>query len=212
MATVSPSQSETRTVLYGVSWDSYNDMREEPDNYHLHMTYNEGTLEIMSPSARHEGLAYFIGLIVSAWTEELDVPIRSVRELTCKRADLKKGLEPDNCYYVQNEPQMWDKEEVDLAVDPPPDLAIEVEISRSSVEKMPIYAALGVGELWRYDGQILRIYGLVEGQYQSRETSACFPAFPVAKAEEVLRQLGKVRETTLIRGFRKWVRETYAGG
>ncbi len=189
----------------------YVELRDNPDNDHLRMTYDEGTLEIMSPSARHGGFAHIIALIISEWTNELDIPIRGLRDMTCRRADLKKGLEPDNCYYVRNEPLMWDKPNVDLAVDPPPDLAIEIEVTQTSVTKMPIYAALGVPELWRYDGKILRIYELVAGQYQSREASACFPKFPVAKAEEVLRQVANVHETTLMRGFRKWVRQCFPG-
>jgi Uma2 family endonuclease len=209
MATVSPPPSESRTVLNGVPWRTYVELRENPDNDHLHMTYDRGTLEIMSPSAHHGGFSAIIALTIAAWTDELDIPVRSLGQMTCQREDLARGLEPDKCFYVQSEPRMWNKIDVDLAVDPPPDLAIEVETSRSSVQKMPIYAALGVPELWRYDGQILRIYELVDGQYQSREASACFPNFPVAKVEEVLRQIGKVRETMLMRGFRQWVQENF---
>ena len=209
MATVARLQAETRNVMYGIPWNTYVELRENPDNYHLRMTYDRGTLEIMSPSANHEGFSSIIALAIATWTQELDIPIRSLGQMTCKREDLEKGLEPDKCFYVQGEPRMWNKMDVDLAVDPPPDLAIEVEISRSSVKKMPIYAALGVPELWRHDGQILRIYELSDGQYQSRETSICFPNFPVAKAEEILQQIGKVRETALMRGFRQWVREKF---
>ena len=209
MATVARLQAETRNVMYGIPWNTYVELRENPENYHLRMTYDRGTLEIMSPSANHEGFSSIIALAIATWTQELDIPIRSLGQMTCKREDLEKGLEPDKCFYVQGEPRMWNKMDVDLAVDPPPDLAIEVEISRSSVKKMPIYAALGVPELWRHDGQILRIYELSDGQYQSRETSICFPNFPVAKAEEILQQIGKVRETALMRGFRQWVREKF---
>ena len=171
-------------MLYGVPWQTYVELRENPENDHLRMTYDRGTLEIMSPSATTKDSRQSSPWSIATWTEELDIPVRSLGQMTCKREDIEKGLEPDDCFYVQNEPRMWHKMEIDLAVDPPPDLAIEVEMSRSSVKKMPIYAALGVPELWRYDGQILRIYELVDGQYQSREASACFPNFPVAKVEE----------------------------
>ena len=175
------------------------ELRENQENYHLRMTYDQGALELMSPSARHEGFSRIFDLIISVWAEELNIPVRGLRQMTCKREDVAKGLEPDDCYYVQSEPAMRNKLEVDLAVDLPPDLAIEVEISRSPIKKMPIYASLGIRELWRYDGQILRIYELVDGQYQSRETSRCFPGFPVAKAEEVLQKIGAVDDTTLVR-------------
>ena len=91
----------------------------------------------------------------------------------------------------------------------PPDLAINVEISQSSVKKTPIYAALGVRELWRYDGRTLRIFELVGGQYQGREGSVCFPSFLVAKAQEVLREVGEVDDMTFRRNFRGWVRRTW---
>jgi Uma2 family endonuclease len=212
MATVSSVSHESRNVLYEVPWRTYIELRENPENYHLRMTYDRGALEIMSPSARHEGYARYIDLVIVVWTEELGIPCRGLRQMTCKREDLAKGLEPDDCYYVQNEAKVRSKVEIDFAVDPPPDLAVEVEVSRSSVKKAPIYAALGVGELWRYDGKSLRIFELVGGQYQSREGSVCFPNFPVAKAEEVIRHIGDVDDTTFIRSFRRWVRNTFATG
>ena len=209
MATVSPLSKEDRNVLNEVAWRTYMELRENPENYHLRMTYDQGALEFTSPSARHKGFSRILDLLISDWTEELNIPVRGLRQMTCKREDIAKGLEPDDCYYVQTEPEMRNKLEVDLAVDLPPDLAIEVEVSRSSIKKMPIYAALGIRELWRYDGQILRIYELVDGQYQSRETSQCFPGFPVGKAEEVLQKISTIDDTTLVRGFRRWVRKTY---
>ncbi len=209
MATVAPIPTEARSVLYGISWRMYEELRETRENYHVRMTYKQGTLETFSPSCHHNRIAGIIGRIIATWVEELNIEVVSMGKTTWKRQDLEMGLEPDAGYYVQNEPRMWTRMEINCAVDPPFDLAIEVELSRNSVKKMPIYAAFGVPELWRCDGQILRIYELVDGQYQSREVSTCFPCFPVAKAEEILQQVGEVRETTLMRGFRRWVREKF---
>ena len=199
-------------ALYEVPWHTYIELRGKPENYHLRMTYDRGTLEIMSPSPRHEKYARYIDLVIGIWTEELNIPCCGLRQMTCKREDVEKGLEPDDCYYVQSEAKVRNKVEIDFATDPPPDLAIEVEVSQNSVKKAPIYATLGVRELWRYDGQILRIFELVDGQYQSREGSVCFPNFPVAKAQEVIQQIGEVDDTTFKRRFRRWVRETFADG
>jgi Uma2 family endonuclease len=210
MATATLVSHDSGNVLYGIPWRMYLELRDTPENYHLRMTYDQGALEIMSPSPRHERYARYIDLLIGIWTEELDIPICGLRQMTCKRKDLERGLEPDDCYYVQSEVTVRNKVEVDFAVDPLPDLTIEVEVSRSSIKKAPIYAALGVRELWRYDGQILRIFELVEGQYQSREGSVCFPNFPVAKAEEVLQQVAEIDDTTFKRRFRRWVRETFA--
>ncbi len=210
MATVLPPQSESRTVLYGVPWHTYVELRENPDNDHLHMTYDRGTLEIMSPSPAHGRYGYIIGKVIDAWSDELDIPIVCLRDMTCKREDIEKGFEPDNCFYVQNEPQMWQKMEIDLTIDPPPDLAIEIEMTRSAIKKITsIYAAFGVPEVWRFDGSKLQAYELIEGGYRPRETSLCFPGLPLEKAEELARQVGQVREQTLIRGFRQWVREKF---
>ena len=201
--------AEGRTVLRGVPWRTYAHLRKLPENYHLHMTYDRGTLEITSPSPKHEGAASIIARLIAVWTEELNVPIRSLGEMTCSREDIDRGFEPDKCYYVQNEPRMWDKMDINLAADPPPDLAVEVEISRSSVNKMEIYAAFGVPELWRLDRRRLRVYELVEGDYRPRESSLCFPQLPIAQLQRVLGRVGKVRETELIRGFRAWVRKNF---
>ncbi len=209
MASAAPLSTETRSVLYGISWRIYEELRETPENYHVRMAYNRGTLETFLPSCQHHHISAIISRIVATWVDEMNIHVVSMGNTTWKREDLAMGLEPDSSYYVQNEPRMWTRMEIDCAVDPPFDLAVEVELSRSSVKKMPIYAALGIRELWRYDGQILRIYELVDGQYQSREASICFPNFPVAKAEEILQQVGEVRETTLMRGFRQWVRERF---
>jgi len=173
------------------------------------MTYDRGTLEIMSPSPIHEGSASIIARLIAVWTEELNIPIRSLGEMTCSRKDIERGFEPDKCYYVQNEPRMWDKMDIDLSVDPPPDLAIEVEVSRSSINKLEICAAFGVPELWRLDRRQLGVYELVEGEYRSRTSSLCFPQLPLAQLRRILDRVGKARETELIRGFRAWVRKTY---
>ncbi len=100
MATAPSVSTDSTNVLYDIAWSTYLDLRDNPENYHLRMTYDEGILEIMSPSLRHGGYARFIDLIIGVWTEELNIPIRGLRDMTCKRADRKKGLEPDECYYV----------------------------------------------------------------------------------------------------------------
>ena len=201
--------AEGHTVLRGVPWRTYTHLRKLPENYHLHMTYDRGTLEIMSPSPKHEGVASIMARLIAVWTEELNIPIRSLGEMTCSREDIEQGFEPDKCYYVQNEPRMWDKMDINLSADPPPDLAIDVEISRSSVNKMEIYAAFGVPELWRLDRRRLRVYELVEGVYLPRASSLCFPQLPIAHLQRILGRVGKVRETELIRGFRAWVRKNF---
>jgi Uma2 family endonuclease len=200
-------------VLHGVSWKMYRKLRKMPESRNIRMTYDRGELEIMSPSRAHEEIALMLGTLIDVWAIELDVGIVGCRTMTIRRADLKRGFEPDNCYYVQHEPQMWDKKKINFKVDPPPDLAIEVEVSRKLSNKTGIYAAFGVPELWCWSGNTLRVFELTkEGEYLPRDTSVCFPKLPIAKIEEVVRQLGVVRRTTLVRSFRDWVRANVQPG
>ena len=195
-------------VLRDVSWKMYRKLRKMPGNYNIRMTYDRGELEIMSPSMLHESIAALLGRLIDVWTLELGIPIRSCRTMTIRRAALQRGFEPDNCYYVQHEPEMWDKTKINFKNDPPPDLAIEVDVSRKLSDKLNIYAAFRVPELWHWSGGKLAVLELSkDGQYAARETSVCFPEFPIAKAEELVRQLGKEHETVLLSSFRDWVRQ-----
>jgi Uma2 family endonuclease len=194
-------------VLHEVSWKLYRKLRKMPENRHIRMTYDRGELEIMSPSRIHESIALLLGSLIDVWAIELDVAVAGCRTMTIRRADLKRGFEPDNCYYVQHEPQMRDEKKIDFKTDPPPDLAIEVEITRKLLNKMQIYAAFRVPELWCWGGNRLTVLELAkEGEYLPRDTSLCFPKLPIAKIEEIVLRLGTVSRTTLLRSFRDWVR------
>ena len=195
-------------VLRDVSWKMYRRLRRMPANYNIRMTFDRGVLEIRAPSLLHESISALLGNLINVWTLELGIPIRSCRTMTIRRSALQRGFEPDNCYYVQHEPEMWNKTKINFKVDPPPDLAIEVEVSRKLSDKLDIYAAFRVPELWRWSGGKLSVHEFSQdGGYTARETSVCFPGFPVAKAEELVRQLGKEHETALVSSFRDWVRE-----
>jgi Uma2 family endonuclease len=164
----------------------------------------------MAPSPAHGRFGTILAKIIDAWTEERHIPIVCLRDMTCKREDIEKGFEPDNCFYVQNEPSMWQKLEIDLAVDPPPDLAIEIEVSHSAMKKIhSIYSAFGVPEVWRFDGKRLQVYEFNRGSYQSRETSLCFPGLPLERVEAIARRVGQVRDREMIDEFRHWVRESF---
>jgi Uma2 family endonuclease len=193
-------------VLHGISWKLYSRLRKLPENYNIRMTFDRGELEIMSPSAEHEGIATLLGNLITVWTLELKIPFRSCRTMTIRRSLLERGFEPDNCYYIQHEPQMWNKKKIRFKTDPPPDLAIEVEVTRKLLDKMAIYAAFRVPELWSWRSSELKVYELnQEGGYVVRETSICFPAFPIAKVQEIVRQLCIAHEADLILSFREWV-------
>jgi Uma2 family endonuclease len=194
-------------LLHGISWKLYCKLRKMPENRSIRMTFDQGELEIMSPSAEHEGIASMIGDVIKIWTLENKIRTRSCRTLTIRRSLLERGFEPDNCYYVQHEPQMWNKKKINFKVDPPPDLAIEVEVTRELGKKAEIYAAFRVPELWCWSKNTLRVLELSkEGAYVARDTSICFPTFPVAKVQEIIRELGADHEMDLLLSFRDWVR------
>jgi len=204
-------QSPDRVVLPHVSWQTYQslvkDFEREPA---LRLTYDRGRLEIRMPLDPHEAYKKLLGRLVEALTEELSIEIRSLGSRTCDREDLTRGLEPDQCYYIQNEPAVWDKEQIDLSIDPPPDLAIEIDITSSSIDRMDIYASLGVPEIWRYDGKSLALYCLADTHYQPCRYSLAFPSLSADELEQFLVLKKTTKENALIRQFRKWVRKHWA--
>ncbi len=200
-------QSPNRVVLKHISWQSYQSLIVdfEPDPA-IRLTYDRGTLEIRMPLAPHETYKKILGRLIEAATEELDLEIRSLGSLTCSREDLAKGLEPDQCYYIQNEEKVRGLDQIDLGKLPPPDLAVEIDITSSSLDRFSIYADLKLPEIWRYDGRSLVIYGLVESEYVIRDRSI---ALPILRTEDVLRFLSlsvSIGENSLIKQFRQWLK------
>ncbi|ACK71804.1 protein of unknown function DUF820 [Gloeothece citriformis PCC 7424] len=205
------SSPRNQIVLQGVRWETYKalvqDMEGQPGK---RLTYDSGRLEIMTPLPIHETYKKLIDRFIEVTTEEMNLEIRSLGSCTWSREDLAQGLEPDECYYVEHELAVRGKTEIDLNNDPPPDLAIEIDITSSSLNRLQIYAALGVSEVWRYDGKTLIFYRLVEEEYQSQERSEVLPLLSRGDILRFLEQHQNMGETSLIRSFREWVREQLA--
>jgi len=204
-------QSPDRVVLPNISWQTYQslirDFEQEPA---IRLTYDRGMLEIRMPLDPHETYKKLLGRLVEAATEELDIEIRSLGSRTCDRADLARGLEPDQCYYIQNEALVRGVAQIDLNQFPPPDLALEIDITSSSINRLSIYATLGVPEVWRYNGQTLTILSWQNGEYLSLDRSI---ALPLLNAEDLVRFLAlrnAIGETKLVKQFRRWVKDTIA--
>lgn len=199
---------EGKVLLQGVSWSTYQalvwDLAEKPNK---RLTYDNQWLEIMTPRPEHEANKRLLGRIVEATTEELGLEIYSLGSTTWSREDLQKGLEPDECYYITSEAQMRGKTQIDLMVDPPPDLAIEIDITSSSLDRLKIYANLGVKEIWRFDGEQLSIY-IEEGKvYQVQSHSKVLPILNQTKLLELLRNHDQLGENALIKKLRNWLRK-----
>lgn len=197
-----------RVLLASVSWNTYQQLLAEHDgNRSTHFTYDEGLLEIMVLSARHERKADVLSQIVAVLAEELEIDIVSFGSTTFQRQDLQKGFEPDACFYIPNEPLMRDKLDIDLNTDPAPDLIIEVDITSPSLNKFPIFAALGIAEIWRYDGESVRIWSLKNGNYQESTSSQLLSVATGTVLTELLEAEPGMRRTEWLRRLRSWVRE-----
>jgi Uma2 family endonuclease len=198
---------EQRMRLSCIPWEAYVTFTDQLNDGHFRVTYDRGEMEVMSPSNRHENRKRLLGRLIEALTEELEIDIASGGSTTFRREDLERGLEPDECYWIEHESVVRGRQDIDLENDPPPDLALEIEISRSALDRMAIYAALGVPEVWRWDGEKLIVNVLTtRGTYRKSDRSKAFPFLPVAELTSFLGE-SKLSETQLLRSFRAWVRK-----
>ncbi len=158
--------TENRVLLQNISWQTFKTMLAEiGSERNSRLAYHNGTVEIIIPLMPHENSNRVIEGFVGVLCEQLGSEIKRAGSLTLTRDDLQRGAEPDSSYYIQNEALVRNKENINLATDPPPDLVLEVEYSRSAIDKLKVYAAMGVPEFWRYDSSVLRVYTLAGGQY-----------------------------------------------
>jgi Uma2 family endonuclease len=196
-------EPETRMVLENVAWETYVELADQRRGSIPRMTYDNGVLEMMSPKRDHENMACLIGRIVETFSELKDIEIISVASVTVKRSDLAKAFEADESYYVTHAAQLLGKKELDFAVDPPPDLVIEVELTSSAIKKMQLFAAMHVLEVWRHDGESLQMHRWLDGAYQQIESSVQLPGLTAQQINETLALRDTIGETKLIQGFRK---------
>jgi len=193
-------------VLHDVSWKLYQQLLEEVGDGAIRLTFDNGSLEIMSPLPRHEHWKKRIGRMIEIVSLELNISMVPLGSTTFAREDLQKGLEPDECYYVQHA-DIFGKDRLDLTIDPPPDLVVEVDVTSRSIKREPIYAALGVPELWRFaDGRLHVLKLARNGRYRAVSQSRCFPFLPLPKSERFLLRLEHEDQTTVLREFRDWVK------
>ncbi len=206
IATSAPA--EQRTVLQNISWETFEALlRETGEDRGSRFAYDCGTLEIMTPLFEHENPKIQFDRFIFALAEELEIEIKSAGSMTLKRRAVNQGIEPDNCYYVQNETSVRGRQELDLETDLPPDLAIEIDITNSSINKFEIYSALGISELWRYNGRVLKFYQLTEGKYIECEFSLAFSIVSVREMSGFIEQSQTLGEIALLKSFRAWVRD-----
>jgi Uma2 family endonuclease len=197
-----------RLVLSNVRWNTFEHLLEDIGESHYRITYDNGELEFMTLSFEHENAGIWIGRLIFFVALEWHMPICSGGSTTLKQSLRQKGLEPDECFWIKNERAMRGKKRWDALTDPPPDLGIEIDITRSSLDRQGIYAALKVPEIWRYDGEILKVLALgANEKYRERSKSLAFPNLPIEGFTRFVKQLGDSDETTLVREFVDWLRQ-----
>ncbi|MEG3909065.1 Uma2 family endonuclease [Microcoleus sp. w1-18aA5] len=208
MIATTSSLAEQRTLLENISWSTFETLLKEiGDRRGYRIAYDNGMLEIMSPLYEHENPKIQSDRFIFILAEELGSEIKSAGSMTLKQEQAKKGIEPDNCYYIQSEPAVRGRQELDLETAPPPDLAIEIDITSSSINKSGIYSALGVPELWRYNGRVLKFYQLASEDYVECNFSIAFPFLSSTEMSRFFEQTKTMGEIALLKSFRIWVRE-----
>lgn len=207
MATVL-SPTEQKVIIENVSWQTYEQLLADlADRSVPRLTYDRGTLQIMSPTSRHEELNRNLALIVTILAAALGLDIRNLGSTTFRREDLSRGFEPDSCFYVEHEPDVRGKAKIDLSQDPPPDLVIEIDITSGSLDKFPIYFQVGVPEIWHYDGSRLTIHQLTGGVYRESETSGIFPNVRATDLDRLLGESLTQPSTRWLKALQEWAEQ-----
>ena len=201
-------QKADRVVLQNISWQQFENLLKDLGNHRAaRLAYDQGTLEIMTPLPEHEHYKEVISDLVKDIADVLDLDYESLGSTTWKRESRLAAVEPDNCFYFQNEALIRGKLEFDLTQDPPPDLVLEIDLTSKSLNRFPIYARLGVPEIWCYDTGELKIYQLQNGDYGETETSMVFPDLAVKEIPSLIEQNRSLGRRAIRKAVRAWVNE-----
>lgn len=201
------SFGDKHLTLREIDWETYQQIAEGLTGRHVRLTYENGRLDLMTISSKHGILCRLFVRLLVALAEEWEIPICPCGDMTCENEPALKALEPDECFYIQNELLVRGKDDLDLTVDPPPDLAVEIELSRARPNRMSIYSRLRVPEVWRYKGKKLTCSLLTEtGHYTESDFSRAFPQLPLSELLRFVERRTQTDENSLVRSFREWVR------
>lgn len=204
---ISPGQ---RIYIPDISWEEFEQiLLELGERRTTRIAYCAGELEIRMPLPEHERIKVLISNLLVVLLEELDLPWESLGSTTFKNSSMKTGIEPDDCFYIKNCQAIIGKKRLDLEVDPPPDLAIEIDLT--SPTQLSAYEALGVPEIWKYQQGKLAIFVLVDGHYVESGTSSLFPTLPIeAGFTHILDRSSEILMSEARKEFRQWVRNNLA--
>lgn len=193
-------------ILRDVSWDEYEALLaaagEAPG---FRISYDDGTLQIMTLSPKHESYSRLLERLVDRLSARLGIEIVSFGSSTMKRKGPKKGTEPDACFYVQSAPAIGPRIDLDFDRDPPPDIAVEIDVQHDSLGKLPLYAAFGVPEIWRYDGAAVTMYRLEGNQYVVAPASLALPVLDAQTLTRFLGLAGDKSQHEILLAFEEWL-------
>lgn len=194
-------------LLRDVSWEEFEAILEElGDRRSTRVAYCDGMLEIRTPLPEHEYFKQAISIAIEDMAETLELDYESYGSTTWRRQAKQAGLEADNCFYFQNEAIVRGRLDINLAQDPPPELALEIDVTSKSLERFPIYARLSIPELWCYDTGVLKIYHLQNGQYVEAEQSMIFSELNIQALPQLIEENRSAGRLALRRSVREWVR------
>ena len=196
-----------RVLLHNLTWQQFENLLEDlGDRRSARIAYDEGTLEIMTPLPEHEHYKNAISILIEDVAELLAYDYDCYGSTTWKREMMKAGVEPDNCFYFQNESLIRGKLNFNLDIDPPPDLALEIDLTHKSLNRLPIYTRLGVPEIWCYDSGNLKIYQLERGEYSEKSRSLVFPSLNISEIPRLIEQYRPLGRRAFRQAVREWVK------
>ncbi len=183
---IAHSAINQKLILQSISWDFYEQLLEEyKDSNALHFAFDNGVLEVEVPLGKHEVPISLLSGLVSTICLEKDINFKDFRSTTFRKRAKSKGVEPDSCFYIKNESKVRGLLDLDLSQDPPPDLVIEVDVTSPSLDKFPIYAVLGVSEIWLFKGEKVEFFKLVGEKYQPIKRLNCASVFIQRKSNAI---------------------------
>jgi len=198
--------ADERFVIHGVDWKTYEKFLDAVGERHVFLTYDGENLEFMSPSHLHELYKEILALLVRIVAARLKMGVRGFGSATWRKEAVKRGLEADSCFYIKNVKAILGKAHLDLRIDPPPDLAIEIDITRSHLDRQSIYAKLGVPEIWQYDGELLQVFCLNKKLvYELVDRSPTFPLLDLTQVPDLMSDVLFLDDTVKMHRLRRWV-------
>ncbi len=201
------SSPNKKLIMHVVSWCVYEQfLKEYEDSNGLHFAFDNGVLEIEMPTRKHEKQNRLLAKLVELICEELEIDIDNGGSTTYRKKSKAKGVELDTCFYIQSEPQIRGQLNIDTGKFPP-DLVIEVDVTSPSLDKLPIYAALNVPEVWLYKGERVQILELVGESYQEIENSLALPVMNSATITEFLNKGLVASSSEWFRAVREWAQK-----